>query len=75
MELDLRPTKEARPLFSDEQMVLFNELPKHLKPVFEFGINTGCRDQELCNLRWDWLKNVDDTLWYFELPKRSKKNH
>ena len=71
----LRPTKEPRPLFPHEQIVLFNELPEHLKPAFEFGINTGCRDQEICNLRWDWLKKIDDTLWYFELPKSSTKNN
>ncbi len=40
----LKPTKEARPLSPDEQVVLFKELPGHLQPVFEFGINTGCRD-------------------------------
>jgi hypothetical protein len=50
-EHGLSPTKEPRPLFTDEQIALFNELPEHLKPVFEFGINTGCRDQELCSLR------------------------
>ena len=71
----LKPTKDPRPLFPHEQIVLFNELPEHLKPAFEFGINTGCRDQEICNLRWDWLKKIDDTLWYFELPKSSTKNN
>jgi len=74
-DFGLKPTKEPRPLFPDEQIVLFNELPAHLRPVFEFGINTGCRDQELCNLRWDWLKKIDETLWYFELPKGSTKNN
>ena len=74
-DFGLKPTKEPRPLFPGEQIILFNELPEHLKPVFEFGVNTGCRDQELCNLRWDWLKKIDNTLWYFELPKGSTKNH
>ena len=74
-DFGLKPTKEPRPLFPDEQIVLFNELPAHLRPVFEFGVNTGCRDQELCNLRWDWLKKIDENLWYFELPKVSTKNN
>ena len=74
-EHGLNPTKEARPLFPDEQLILFKELPDHLKPIFEFGVNTGCRDQELCNLKWDWLKKVTDNLWYFELPKGSTKNN
>jgi len=26
-------------------------------------------------LRWDWLKKIDDTLWYFELLKDSTKNY
>ena len=26
-------------------------------------------------MRWDWLKKIDDTLWYFELLKDSTKNY
>jgi hypothetical protein len=51
VDYGLNSAKEPRSLFPDEQIALFNELLGHLKHVFEFGINTGCRDQELCNLR------------------------
>lgn len=42
------------PLSQDEQEKLFNELPIHLRRMAIFAVNTGCRDQEICNLRWEW---------------------
>ena len=29
-------------------------LPRHLADAALFGLNTGCREQEICQLRWDW---------------------
>lgn len=34
--------------------MLFKELPAHLQPMALFKVNTGCRDGEVCGLRWDW---------------------
>jgi len=33
------------------------------RPVFE--VNTGCREQDLCQLRWDWEVKLPelDTCW------------
>lgn len=45
---------EPYPLSFDEQDKLFAELPEHLKQMALFAVNTGCRDQEICNLRWEW---------------------
>ncbi|MGC1854523.1 MAG: site-specific integrase [Candidatus Aquirickettsiella sp.] len=45
---------EPYPLSQDEQIRLFNELPIHLRRMALFAVNTGCRDQEICNLKWDW---------------------
>jgi integrase len=42
------------PITLAEQEALFAELPGHLLPMAEFAINAGCRDAEICNLRWDW---------------------
>jgi len=42
------------PLSWDEQACLFRELPGHLKRMSLFKVNTGCREQEVCGLRWDW---------------------
>jgi len=50
-ELEQQP---PYPLSWEEQRKLFKELAVHLKEMALFAVNTGCRDQEICNLRWDW---------------------
>ncbi len=42
------------PLSWDEQDRLFRELPRHLGNMALFAVNTGCRDREICQLRWPW---------------------
>lgn len=37
---------------------MFAALPLHLMEIALFGVNTGCRDQEICKLRWDWEVQV-----------------
>lgn len=48
--------KQAKPypLSWEEQDRLFAELPDHLGSAALFAVNTGCREQEVCQLRWDW---------------------
>jgi integrase len=48
--------KQARsyPLSWDEQNRLLKDMPRHLADPVLYGINTGCREQEICRLRWDW---------------------
>lgn len=56
-KLKLLPDNNKRPPYPlswEEQRRLFNELPDHLVEMSLFAINTGCRDQEICHLRWDW---------------------
>ncbi|WP_018149726.1 tyrosine-type recombinase/integrase [Leeia oryzae] len=53
----LNENKTARlpyPLSWDEQAALFRELPEHLALMALFKINTGCREQEVCKLKWEW---------------------
>lgn len=53
--LDERPGKrKPYPLSWEEQDRLFAELPLHLKRMALFAVNTGCRDKEICRLRWEW---------------------
>ena len=55
--IQMLSNKEARkpyPLSWEEQRMLFGELPGHLERMALFKVNTGTREQEVCNLRWDW---------------------
>ena len=49
--MDQRP---PYPLSWSEQERLFKELPEHLRQMCLFKVNTGCREQEVCQLRWEW---------------------
>lgn len=56
-KIKLLPETDKRkpyPLTWEEQEQLFKELPLHLKQMALFAVNTGCRDKEICNLRWEW---------------------
>jgi integrase len=48
------------PLSREEQAVLFRELPDHLARMALFKVNTGCREQEVCGLRWDYEVRVPE---------------
>jgi integrase len=55
-KVKLIPVKDGRapyPLSRDEQAILFQELPDHLARMALFKVNTGCRDREVCGLKWD----------------------
>jgi integrase len=61
--ISMQPTNDARkpyPLSWDEQSVLLQELPDHLAKMSLFEVNTGTRDQEVCQLRWDWEIDVPE---------------
>lgn len=46
--------RKPYPLSWDEQVMLVNNLPDHLAKMTLFAVNTGCRDKEICGLRWEW---------------------
>ena len=49
--------RQPYPLTWAEQARLFKEMPDYLAQMALFAVNTGCRDGEICSLRWAW--NVD----------------
>ena len=51
---------KAYPLSWAEQDRLIKALPRHLADAALFGLNTGCREQEICQLRWDWEVQVPE---------------
>ncbi len=46
--------KPPYPLTWEEQGRLFAQLPAHIHQLALFAVNTGCRDGEVCSLRWQW---------------------
>lgn len=55
-----RASRKPYPMSWDEQSILFGELPEHLHKMALFKVNTGCREQEVCKLRWDWEISVPE---------------
>ncbi len=58
--LPLSDSRKPYPLSWEEQRKLFSHLPKHLALMCLFKVNTGCRKQEVCSLRWDWEVQVPE---------------
>jgi integrase len=50
--------RQPYPLSWEEQARLFGELPDYLAQMANFAVNTGCRDQEICSLKWEWEVSV-----------------
>ena len=56
-KIKLLPTatsEQPYPLNWDEQPRLFGSCPTIWPQMALFAVNTGCRDGEICNLRWEW---------------------
>ena len=63
------------PLSWSEQAALFRCLPSHLADMALFAVNTGCRDGEVCHLRWDWKVRVPELdTSVFIVPGQKVKN-
>ena len=64
-----------RTLAWDEQARLFQQLPKHLARMALFKVNTGCRDAEVCGLKWEWEVSVPElNTSVFLIPGSKVKN-
>jgi integrase len=60
-KIKLLPDLQKRPPYPlswEEQQRLFRDLPDYLGQMARFAVNSGCRDQEICSLRWDWEVSV-----------------
>lgn len=78
-KIKLLPEPDSRkpyPLNWEEQTRLFDELPPHLQHMALFAVNTGCRDREICLLRWEWevaVPEIPDCV-VFVIPGKTVKN-
>lgn len=67
--------RQPYPLAKVEEKRLFDQLPTHLKQMALFAVNTGCRDQEICRLQWDWQVPVPElNTFVFIIPASLVKN-
>ena len=77
-KIKLLPEKDNRkayPLNWDEQDTFFNELPLYLRRMALFKVNVGLRDQEVCQLRWEWEYLVPElNTSVFIIPGEFTKN-
>jgi integrase len=77
-KIKLLPEHDLRkpyPLSWEEQERLFQELPAHLARMCLFKVNTGCREQEVCGLRWCWEVEVPEMdTSVFIIPAQAVKN-
>lgn len=62
-KIKLLPVRDARRPYAlswEEQTTLFQELPLHLLRMTLFKVNTGTREQEVCQLRWEWERWIPE---------------
>ena len=67
--------RQPYPLSWEEQDRLFKALSGHLAQMAMFAVNTGCRDSEVCNLKWSWevkVRELDTSV--FIVPEHYVKN-
>jgi integrase len=71
----VKDSRSPYPLTPEEQALLFQELPDHLARMALYKVNTGCREQEVCRLRWDYEVKVPELdTSVFVIPKDYVKN-
>lgn len=58
--LEVDDARIPYPLNWEEQRYLLQALPVHLSKMALFKVNTGTREQEVCQLRWDWEIRVPE---------------
>jgi integrase len=73
--LQVTDARDPYPLNFDEQARLFRELPAHVARMALLKVNTGCREQEVCKLKWEWEVPVPEfSSSVFIIPGAHVKN-
>jgi len=58
----------------DEQRLFFSDLAPPLERAALHAANSGCRDQEICQLQWVWEQRVEGVGSVFVIPEELVKN-
>jgi integrase len=67
--------RQPYPLSHNEYLLLSAWLPAHLRNLARFGVNTGCREKEMTNLRWEWEQVIPEIgASVFVIPAEFVKN-
>jgi integrase len=73
--VDWKDKREPYPITWAEQEKLFSQLPEHLREACLYKVNTGCRQQEVLKLQWDWEFEIPELKTsVFILPAHVTKN-
>jgi integrase len=65
------------PLTFDQQHVLFERLPEHVKRMAKFGVNAGPRERSIIRLKWAWERkfpNLGKDMFCFDVPTSKNGN-
>jgi integrase len=66
--------REPGPISWADQRALLPRLPQHLSRMALFVLNTGVRDDVVCNLRWAWEIGIPELgISVFEVPREHVK--
>ncbi|GGI16386.1 hypothetical protein GCM10008066_03700 [Oxalicibacterium faecigallinarum] len=72
--LPLTDARPPRPIMWPEQRRLLPALPDHLAEMALFDLNTGARDEVICNLQWDWEVPIAELgISVFVVPRKHVK--
>jgi integrase len=52
LEEKKKSSRKPYPMSRHKRSILFGELPAHLQTMALFKVSTGCREEEVCKLRW-----------------------
>lgn len=73
--VDWNDSRKPYPISWMEQRYLMSELVRHLQGPVLFALNAGCREKEICQLRWEWEIQIPEiNTSVFVLPEWVTKN-
>jgi integrase len=73
--VDWKDKRDPYPITWAEQEKLFSQLPEHLREACLYKVNTGCRQQEVLKLQWEWEFHIPELKTsVFILPGSITKN-
>lgn len=74
--VDWKDARNPYPISWKEQNFIMTELVGHLQEPVLFALNTGCREKEICELRWEWEVQIPELeTSVFILPDWVTKNN